>query len=166
MRTKWRATAIGIALGVASAGDAAGGTVEDRPSIEILVLNQANVPANVLGEAQKRAGLIYAGAGVDVVWLEPGSGGRAASGHVRLVVSVTAIAPHERPMVLGYASRSKHSRGSISFAFFSRVKKFARVHRADLSQVLAYVIAHEMGHLLLSHDSHSHDGIMRAVWKH
>jgi hypothetical protein len=129
------------------------------------VLNQANVPADVLAEAQKKAGLIYASAGINVVWMEPGSRGRAASGHVRLIVSVAAIAPHGKPMVLGYASRSKHSGGSISFAFFSRVKEFARVHRADLSQVLAYVIAHEIGHLLLSHDSHSHSGIMRAVWK-
>jgi hypothetical protein len=165
MRTTWQATAVGIALGVAGAGDASGSPVEPRPSIEILVLNQANVPASVIREAQKKAGLIYAGAGIDVVWMEPGSGGRAVSGQVRLVVSVTAIAPNEKPAVLGYASRSEHTGGSISFAFFSRVTEFARVHRADLSQVLAYVIAHEIGHLLLSHDSHSRSGIMRAVWK-
>ena len=99
------------------------------------------------------------------MWMEPESVRPSASGPVRLVVSVTAIAPDAKPIVLGYASRSEHRRGSISFAFFSRVKEFARVHRADLSQVLAYVIAHEIGHLLLSHDSHSHSGIMRAVWK-
>lgn len=165
MRTNWQAAAFGIALGVAGAMDAAGNPVERRPSIEILVLNQANVPTSLLLKAQKEAGLIYASAGVDIMWMEPRSGALSASGRVRLVVSVTAIAPDANPIVLGYASRSKHTVGSISFAFFSRVKEFARVHRADLSRVLGYVIAHEIGHLLLSHDSHSHSGIMRAVWK-
>jgi hypothetical protein len=164
MRTNWQATAAGIALRVAVAGDAAGNPVESRPAIEILVLNQANVPTFLLLKAQKEAGLIYAGAGVDVMWLESGAGGRSAPAHVRLIVSVTAIAPIEKPMVLGYASRSKHTGGSISFAFFGRVKEFARVHRADVSQVLAYVMAHEIGHQLLSIDSHSDAGIMRAVW--
>ena len=164
MWTNWQA-AVGIALGVAGAGNAAGNPIEPRPSIEILVLNQANVPESVLGEAQKKAGLIYAGAGIDVMWMEPRSGGRPATGHVRLVVSVAAIAPQKKAMVLGYASRSERTGGTISFAFFSRVKEFARVHNAEVSQVLAYVIAHETGHLLLPHNSHSDAGIMRAVWK-
>src|SRR5687767_9481232 len=104
MQANWHATAFGIALGVAGAGDAAGNPIEARPSIEILVLNQANVPTTLLGEAQTKAGLIYASAGVDIVWMEPGSSRPSASGPVRLVVSVTAIAPDANPIALGYAS--------------------------------------------------------------
>jgi hypothetical protein len=159
MRTNWQA-AVGIALGVAGAGNASASPVEPRPSIEILVLNHANVPATDLLQAQKQAGRIYADAGIDVVWVEP----QAESDRIRLIVSVTAIAPR-KPTVLGFAARSHHPHGSASFAFFGRVEAFARAHNADVAQVLAYVIAHEIGHQLLSFDSHSDDGIMRAVWK-
>ena len=32
-------------------------------------------------------------------------------------------------------------------------------------ELLGYVIAHEVGHLLLGTDSHSHDGIMQGRWE-
>jgi hypothetical protein len=165
MRGHWQTTAIAISVGLAGASTAAASPADARPTMEIVVLNQANVPATLLLKAQEHASLIYAEAGVDVVWVEPMSAARLASGRVHLVVSVSGIAPAKRPMVLGYASRSHHRSGGVSFAFFSRVKDFARVQHADVSQVLAYVIAHEIGHLLLSFDSHSDAGIMRAVWK-
>jgi hypothetical protein len=43
------------------------------------------------------------------------------------------------------------------------VQDFTRVHHVDLSTMLAHVIAHEIGHLLLS-SAHSPTGLMQPAW--
>ena len=48
--------------------------------------------------------------------------------------------------------------------FFRQVQDFARTYRSDLSTILAHVIAHEVGHLLLPGGAHSPTGLMQAGW--
>jgi hypothetical protein len=46
---------------------------------------------------------------------------------------------------------------------YDRVKKFARRYHINCGVMLGYVIAHELGHLLLPPKSHSVEGVMRGM---
>jgi hypothetical protein len=52
----------------------------------------------------------------------------------------------------------------VAYVFYDRVRDFDRRGRIDTWIVLGYVIAHELGHLLLPVNSHASDGIMQADW--
>ena len=52
--------------------------------------------------------------------------------------------------------------GTHIAVFYDRVKE--RVHPARVHQLLAYVMVHEITHILQGIDSHSADGIMKAHW--
>jgi hypothetical protein len=54
--------------------------------------------------------------------------------------------------------------GATAQIFFTQVQAFARSCQADVSTLLAYVIAHEIGHLLLPRTPHSATGLMKADW--
>jgi hypothetical protein len=52
-----------------------------------------------------------------------------------------------------------------AYVFLDRVLNFANAEDAPWIPILAKIIAHEVGHLLLGNDSHSRSGIMRAHWR-
>jgi hypothetical protein len=63
---------------------------------------------------------------------------------------------------MGVAQRSPA--GSSVRVFLKQVQDFARTYHVDLSTLIAYVIAHEVGHLLLPATPHSETGLMQAEW--
>ena len=63
--------------------------------------------------------------------------------------------------VLGLAPSTTTERGRIAYVFYDRVRALPFADAADL---LAVVMAHEIGHLLLPPGSHSSSGVMRAAW--
>jgi predicted Zn-dependent protease len=58
----------------------------------------------------------------------------------------------------------RRANGAKAQIFFKQVQDFARLHRIDTVSVLACVIAHEIGHLLLPGTPHSPTGLMQARW--
>ena len=52
-----------------------------------------------------------------------------------------------------------------AYVFLDRALKFANAEDAPWTPILAKIIAHEVGHLLLGNESHSRSGIMRAHWR-
>jgi hypothetical protein len=50
------------------------------------------------------------------------------------------------------------------YAFYGRIEASAERHRTDVAKVLGYVIAHELGHILLARGTHSSAGIMNGRW--
>jgi hypothetical protein len=58
--------------------------------------------------------------------------------------------------------------GNRAGVFYSRIEKASRDPTvslgASVAEVLAYVMAHEVGHLLLNSRTHLNEGIMRADW--
>ncbi len=52
-----------------------------------------------------------------------------------------------------------------AYVFLDRVREFADAEDAPWIPILAKIIAHEVGHLLLGNDCHSGSGIMRAHWR-
>jgi hypothetical protein len=56
------------------------------------------------------------------------------------------------------------TRGTMAYVFLDKVSSFAASHRLALTHVLACVMAHEIGHLLLPPNAHRPDSVMRDRW--
>src|SRR5262249_34333297 len=54
--------------------------------------------------------------------------------------------------------------GVIGSVYYHRAVELARRNLAAQAAILGCIMAHEIGHLLLSEPGHSRDGIMRANW--
>ena len=108
---------------------------------------------------------LFARAGVHVNWL---SGAMPPTQGALLVLfsrSHDAPQPPKAVDVLGVAHPgSNGSPGVFARVFSDRAVAFADEHRLDLTSVLAGIVVHELGHLLLPGNAHSYVGIMQPVW--
>jgi hypothetical protein len=137
-----------------------------RPAIDVVVYDYANVPAAQLRRAKKELIGIYRSIGIEVTWWEvsPLTAPSAAEsltastiGRARFVfIKPSRIAStHDRANIAGSAY-GVDGRGRVAYVFYDRVKALP-------VEMLGYVIAHELGHLLLP-AGHSPQGLMRASW--
>lgn len=142
-----------VVLAVVSVADAA--EPGQPPSIRLQMLSDSKVSDEVLQRSQAEVTRIFAGAGVTVLWTDA-----EPRFTVKIVPQVLGYSTAGSP-VMGVAIRKPH--GSTAQIFLKQVQDFARVHRIDVSSMLACVIAHEIGHLLLG-IAHSATGLMQAGW--
>lgn len=126
------------------------------PAIHLQMDNAADVPVVILKKAQLEVARIFADAGVGVEWTET-----EPRFTVQIVARAFVYASASSP-VMGVALRKPH--GATAQIFFTQVQDFARDYRVDVGTLLAYVIAHEVGHLLLPWMPHSATGLMKADW--
>jgi hypothetical protein len=133
---------------------------EGRPSIAVTAYNHAAVAADVFGAAKSTLDRIFAAAGVALVWVD--SAAKTPPDRVRLVVRRRAEDPALRTM--GQAIVERNSCGGIAFVFYAVVLDQAHRAERDVSAVLGYAMAHELGHLLLPAPAHTHRGVMRPEW--
>jgi hypothetical protein len=125
-------------------------------TLDLQMRNDAQVPAHVLEQSQDEVRRIFAGAGLEVRWTET-----APRFPIQIVGQVLGFDRALSP-VMGAALRRPN--GSLAQVFFKQVQDFARTYHVDLSRMLAYVIAHEIGHLLMPGGAHSPTGVMQAGW--
>jgi hypothetical protein len=123
-------------------------------------------PADLL-EAERLAAGVYARIGVHVVWTG-GSATEAAPDqalHLDVVIlneEMTAKRkPVPAPMTFGQASPETRR----AFIYSARVINHAIETSSDPSWVLALVLAHEVGHMLLPVYRHTTSGLMRPYWE-
>ena len=88
---------------------------------------------------------------------------RGSTTDFRLSIRLDAP-PNTRPGVLGIATYPEQGFPDTAWVILSRAQTLAVTTSTPLEIVLGYIFAHEVGHLLLEHDSHSRKGIMRARW--
>jgi hypothetical protein len=128
-----------------------------RPTVVLRIDDSAHVPPRDLAKAKVEIERVYRAAGVDVSWT-----GNVA-GESRFL-TVMLVNNRENPArggiscVLGVALPAL----GRAYVFVDRIIDALRSRPADADVVLARVIAHEVGHLLLPPGSHSRYGIMRA----
>jgi hypothetical protein len=162
-QTRW--VAVGLVLmgilgtsGVASADDAV---------ITVHVEDYARVPAEDWTVVQREVAQIYETAGVTVTWAGPlrtpqHQWPRDGVRRVALVIVNIEVPfagdPRDTADVVGRAA-AEYSR---AWVFANRVTEAARTGAVDANVLLARVIAHEIGHLLLPNQKHAARGIMRA----
>jgi hypothetical protein len=143
-----------------------------QTAMTVSVCNKAGVDDRILSAAEFIASGIFRRAGVEVQWI--GAGDCSLLPHAtHIAVVILSNAP------LGWSSRdamglapSRTGDYRRAYVFYDRVQEFAeskadrRFHFAGPYIVLAHVIAHEIGHLLIPGEAHTANGIMRARWKY
>ncbi len=156
--------------------------------ITLHVYDYAHVAEKTWLEAQKQVTAIFRKAGVETVWrhvplppenrtpvnrVQPPSFNSSPL-HLRIYLIPRSRAKRmeerlglAKDNVFGLTPRMPDGRGGrLMYVFHHRVREFV-VKRTIFEQealVLGLTIAHEIGHLLLPHNSHSRNGIMRARW--
>lgn len=162
-------------LWLAAAICAAGAQGRERAvqvPLAVSVFNDAEVPPAVLEAARQRASLILEDAGVALSWIDCGSPGhRAHAGcsaitfPTHLSVRLLARAPAASEDTFGRSFLDDRQEGSYAYVYTHALSASRFRKLVDQGDLLGYMIAHELGHLLLGRDSHAAGGLMTAVWQ-
>jgi hypothetical protein len=180
MKTNWASSIVlGFFLTVNCSGVAHAFQIipnNEPAQITIDVYDYAHANPGQLVEAEWAATAILAKAGVQTVWLACPSGDartRACLGPANPTHLVLRILPDSMSKqiksvegdALGFAGLEIGERLNCNaWIFYDRVKDFAARQRISSQHLLAGVIAHELGHLLLSQSAHTKAGLMHAYW--
>lgn len=146
----------------------------ETPVVRIRILDYAQIPNEAIARAQERVTDIYSAIGVHAQWqrtvrpLET-SRGRATVPDARelFVIVVTPDMSRRQnvaPDVVGAAIVSPLDGGRVAYVLFDRIALVAKASGSSTTDIMGVVIAHEVGHLMLPHGSHSNGGLMRANW--
>lgn len=146
-------------------------TSDTHHAIVLRVENKCGIRPNLLEAAQDTATAVYNAVGVRLAWLSPGTGPPAdLAGAPRFGVVLVTEANESQllssvslpkavlPNVLGITPIEARR----VYLFCARIAKMARLNRVTVDVLLARVLAHEIGHLMLPHMAHSDTGIMRS----
>jgi hypothetical protein len=159
-RKRWIA-GLTLWVGVIGWEQAAAQTLE-RFSLQVLLKNDAGVPAGVLEQAKRDAIRVFDRSNINLEWIEDGP---YQSGSLTLRIIAKAIGTKSRNRsVVGIAPGTREARGIIAYAFYERIQTYSAELALEISQMLGHVMAHELGHLLLPYDAHSFTGVMRGAW--
>ena len=138
--------------------------IEPRLTLNVQVHNMARAWVEVVTEAEKVAAGIFHAAGIRIVWNECRCSPVLTPTSVMLRIIPRFFGSKQsnsRRENLGYAVAGTEG-GGLATVFYDRVEAIAKGE--NLSRVLGYAIAHEIGHVLLGQSSHSPAGLMRANW--
>ena len=138
--------------------------IPGKATIVLHVDNFASLPSETLNQAEKVVAAIFAEAGVNLVWVEAHERRARRDGerHLKLLLLSRDMAEKKIAAdrvgadVLGQAAKVV----GRAYIFMHRVQELAERNALAVGRVLARVIAHEMGHLLLPVYGHSATGIM------
>jgi hypothetical protein len=153
----------------ASASGQTGGEL----SITLRVHDYSSVPDEALSRATAIVTRVYEKIGVRTEWTgvarpaerHDEAGRPAAQMTIIILTPEMAARAGAREDALGYAAVPTEGMGSIAFAIFQRVRAAARKIPAPEADLLGFVIAHEIGHLVLPSGSQPDlTGLMRNHW--
>jgi hypothetical protein len=137
-----------------------------RPSITVVVYDYTSISDTMLQRAKSDVSSIFREAGVEVVWTGPAAENPIAAFAIQILIRRRA-APESVGAALaamGASLRDSHEAGGLAMLFRDRITHVAHDRNQDVGCLLAYAMAHEMGHLLLPYPAHSSAGIMRGGW--
>ena len=172
---------IASAIGAAAANSHPATQADASPVVTIHVHNYAQVDRKTLIEAETVGNTIFRKVGVDVRWIDswddqhPGSteDARPDLTHLSLNIVAQAVSNQLGNEVMGLAPGGGRDR-TIFYVIFNRSRVLNGTQAMPWAdrmymltpRTLGYVIAHEIGHLLLDMEGHSERGIMRGPWSH
>ena len=139
------------------------------------MFNDASVPAEILAHGEARAAHILAQTGLHVEWLNCAPGGShvpdqfeqpsACSYPSHLSVRIVLAGRSVREDIFGEAYTDSQGKGTYIKLYYAHLAEPNAHLPLGEGELLGCVIAHEVGHLLLGTDSHSHEGIMQGHWE-
>ena len=151
------------------------GEVNPRPTVTVRVFNYAGVAERIVASAKGQAGRVLRDVDVHTLWIDCPTSlaelqintdcrGRATSTELVIRIAPRSQNPRYR---LGFAAlpTEKGKLASQASVFFEAAEQLATGHPTSMAQMLGYILAHEIGHLLLGEGSHSGKGIMRTPWR-
>ena len=135
-------------------------------TIRVRIYDQAHLDRQTIERAQRQVSFIFEKIGVRLEWLTEGEP------PLRILL-VEQLPPEIRSSeeVFGYTPKDPDGTSSgLAYVAYAPVKAFVQKPepgrpRLNVSDMLGYAIAHEIGHLLLPAGSHSPAGVMRARWR-
>ena len=132
------------------------------PSLKVLLQNEAGLRADLVAKAAAEVVRLYRLIGVDIEWVTPLP---ENNDRLRSVCLVTrepkdSVSPH----VLGVTYKRPGEAGKRAHVFVHRGQRASLQFTVPICEVLAVVIAHELGHMIMPNGSHSKDGLMSAEW--
>ena len=138
--------------------------------IDVAICNLDNLSDAVISKARSEAGIVYLSAGVRIVWHScdpPHDSASRASPHwfvVRFSNEKPSLPAGRTSLdIMGKAFIDGEQSGITADAYFREILTVAGERCADAAVLLGFVIAHELGHLLLG-PGHSPEGLMQAAW--
>ena len=150
-----------------------GSTDQEEPLVILLrVRDTARVPENVLTKAQGDVTRIFREAGVEVLWPTTESLSSESTVVRRAVLTVAILTMSQAERIewggadgrVGFTARTADGKGQLVYVIYDRVQLLTGGNGLRRERMLAIAIAHEIGHLLLPDNGHSHAGLMRAYW--
>lgn len=126
--------------------------------VRVRLIDEEQLPQQMLEEAQEEAGWVLRSLCVELIWTRERS---LKAIDIRiLAVPLTPDVP-QQSMGISLVGGNLGLRGAV---FLTRIRETQRRFAPDvkMTRILGCVLAHEIGHLLLSSSAHSSDGIMKA----
>ena len=146
----------------------------ENPQIAVSVYDDAGVPEDILASAEGRAAKIFQRAGLEVSWLtcvRPNYATCATAFNeigapVHLVLRIKPDGGSwTSDTACGVAYLASDGTGQYGDVFWRRARDLQTSSKVDLATILASVMAHELGHLLLGSNAHAISGIMQGHWE-
>jgi hypothetical protein len=121
-----------------------------------------------MAQAMVEASRIFQTAGVRLHWTQPGSDTpatrHAECGSPPAALFTVTILPRETTGVSAEVNAIANTRTGAITVFYSRVRKSMADSQRMLPIFLAYVLAHEIGHVSQAVGKHTPTGIMKSDW--
>jgi hypothetical protein len=148
-------------------------------AVTIQIHDYASVSSQSWSRATNVVSRLYGKIGVRTEWIgvvRPGErrahssnghkSGRVPIGQLTVIVLTPQMAARGRVAdgVLGYAAVPMEGMGRIAFVIYDRVRQWAAKTATDEVELLGFVMAHEIGHLLLPPGTQSETGLMKGHW--
>lgn len=132
--------------------------------VTVVVHNTAALPDATVTRVEANVERLFTGSGLTVTWAAAATAADGFTIHVMIRRQPGGGPGSESPSATGTTIGEDHSRGGVSFVFYERVVTLAHRYHEPVDLILAYTIAHEMGHELLPAPAHSPSGLMKAEW--
>jgi hypothetical protein len=141
-------------------------------TIMVRLYSEVQLAPRTLGQAEQESVRIFRQAGIEIDWVECGTFMRPADPRCKispdpehLVMRIVRKASSAADSVFGMAFLSEtDGRGAYGDVFFGSVERLHQECGVSVGRVLGYVMAHELGHLMLGTKAHTAMGIMQPHW--
>jgi hypothetical protein len=160
---------MGLAVGISASG------FPSPPHINVKIINKSEAPNEVIARAQQIVSKVFSVARIETRWqecpipaYEPSRQPECSDSPIVICVVINTEASLRSARNALGVSLPSIGAGNRAGVFYSRIERVSDDPvvslGASVAEVLAYVMAHEIGHLLLNSKMHSNRGIMRGVW--
>jgi len=167
-----KSTGLASILGAVLFTNAASFDAQSDATLQIYVRNFGRVPDDIMSVAKEELHKVFREIHIEIMWTDiPVDIVNGAVGQFNVqVLARSTFKDPSRRAALGSVQRTNRGTQSVH-VFYDRIQEFQQASRGSTDRktvtgrILAYAIAHELGHVLLKSMTHSSKGIMRAKWE-